>query len=215
MADSIGAIHADLLSIRYDQTTKIIERFLADLKASGQTKFWLESCNVCAVGCSVEAVDGRWKYPIPAGPDGRPLFSQADLMAFYLYSTYGQKFAPVVKEGVCENEVKENLAWVASQCATVKADVVYCSSPDDLIAKIDKCLTLGGAVALSYLTDYGSGHFVSIVKKRLTDKKYIVNDSWYANTHCKKNGVQEEYDEEFFMTRCKDRLSFVRVYKES
>jgi len=215
MQISYGTINADSDSIHYDQTNNIFERFLKDLKDSGQTKFYLETCNMNAAGCAVEAVGGKWKYTLPLDPKGKSLFGQDDLMAFYLYSTYGQSNAPSVKDGVCENEVKSNIAWVIGECALVRAELVVALNAESMVQKMDDALLLGKAVVLSYLTDYGSGHFITLVKRDKRRGVFIAHDPWPLNKACVKGGIREEYPDSFFTSRCyPDRLSFIAVSRK-
>ena len=215
MQISYGTINADSDSIHYDQTNNIFERFLKDLKDSGQTKFYLETCNMNAAGCAVEAVGGKWKYTLPLDPKGKSLFGQDDLMAFYLYSTYGQSNAPSVKDGVCENEVKSNIAWVIGECALVRAELVVALNAESMVQKMDDALLLGKAIVLSYFTDYNSGHFITLVKRDSVLHTFTAHDPWPSNNLCRNGGVREVYPDSFFITRCTgDRLKFVTVCRK-
>jgi len=215
MQTSYGTVNADSDSIHYDQTNNIFERFLHDLKTSGQTKFFLETCNMNAAGCAAEAVGGKWKYVLPLGPDGKELFGQDDLMAFYLYSTYGQKRAPIVVDGLCENEVKENIAWVLQECSNVRTEIVTALNGSDMIQKMDDALLLGKAIVLSYFTDYNSGHFITLVKRDSVLHTFTAHDPWPSNNLCRNGGVREVYPDSFFITRCTgDRLKFVTVCRK-
>jgi len=215
MGNSYGTINANMGIIHYDQTNNIFEQFLHDLKTSGQTKFFLETCNMSAAACAAEAVGARWKYQTPIGPDGRELYGQDDFMAFFLYSMYGQKKAPIVKDGICENEVKENIAWVLTECASVVTETITASDGNDLIKQLDAALFKGKAVVLSYLTDYNSGHFITLVERNPSAKTFTIHDSWKGNNLCKKDGDREVYPDSFFISRCVgDRLRFITVCRK-
>jgi hypothetical protein len=204
---SYGAKYADSPSIRYDQTTKIIERFLADLKAAGNAKFWLESCNVCACSCGVEAVGGEWKARPPV-IDGKEILSQADIMFDFCYSTYGRSVLPKVEDGVNENEVSDNLAEAINRCSTAKAKAVYFKEGDGqaVVNAMIEALKRGSAIAISYLTDYKTGHYIAVVKYDEKAKTFMAYDSWSANVHCKNNGSKEWYTEKFFVDRARPRF---------
>jgi hypothetical protein len=204
---SFGAKYADNDGIRYNQTTKIIERILDDMKKSGEIKYWLESCNVCACGCGVEAVGGEWKIKLPVFA-GKELFSQADMMMFFLYSTEGRARMPKLVDGVKENEVADNLVYAINEISTAKATLheykegEIGAMRDDMI----EALRRGSAIALSYLTDYNSGHYIAIVKYDEKARTFMAYDSWAANVHCKNNGVKEWYPEAFIITRARPRF---------
>lgn len=200
-----GAKNADNPAIRYDQTTKIIERFLADTKASKQSTFWLESCNVCACCCGIEAAGGEWKAKLPVIA-GKEVISQADLMFDFLYSTDGRARLPKLVDGVMENELPENLVFAINECSTAKAKLHTFTNQVDLVSDMKSVLRSGSAIALSYLTDYNTGHFISIVQYDEDKKVFIGYDSWKDNMHCKNGGVKEEYLETFIIFRSRPRF---------
>lgn len=209
----IGAIHGDDPRIRYDQTTKIIERFLADLKAAGSSKFWLESCNVCSCACGIEAVGGVWKAT-PPSVDGHELITQADVLFDFCYSTYGRSVLPNVSDGVNENEIADNLAEAINRCSTAKAKVRSFKDGDGeaVVQGMIEAMKRGSAIAISYRTDYnGSGHFHCVVKYDEEEKKFMAYDSWADNKHCQSRGVKEIYDESFYSTRARPR--FIEIFK--
>jgi hypothetical protein len=212
MIETYGARFGLSDGIRYDQTKCFIDVFLKDLKVNNEIKFWLETCNVHAVACACEAVaSSAFKYTPPSGPDGRPLMSQAGLMFLYLYSRYGQVNAPCVSEGVAENEIKKNLCWVAEQCADVTATLHEFKTTQAMVEGMDASLRRGSANVLSYLTDYGSGHFHAQTARRVNGA-FIAYDSWAANQHCKNGGVREEYDASFYIQRCIGaRMNFIEI----
>jgi|GEM_PF-2736201 len=208
-----GTVKALNTAIRYDQEKRIIERFLKDLKDSGQTKFYLESCNTNALCCGIEAVDGKFLYELPT-KGGKQLYGQADFAFFYLYSTYAQHVAPVVKDGIAENEIMENLTWLVPEISDCKAIQRNPRNTKELILMMDFALEKKRAIVLSYLTDYGSGHYITVVHRNLAKKTFYSYDSWEKNKHCRFGGVLEEYQDEFFTNRCKERLRFIEIYKE-
>ena len=213
MIAGYGAKNALSKDIHYDQTRSFLELFLKDLKSSGQSKFWLETCNVHAMACAIDAVGGRWHHLLPVGGDGKPLFTQAAAMFIGLYSAWGQSAAPFVRDGVAENEVIANVAWIAEQLADVKATVITAVSGLELVEKMDASLKRGSANVLSYLTDYGSGHYITQVMRNKTEGSFTVMDPWPGNVHCKNGGVLEIYKDSFFSTRCDPaRLRFIEVH---
>jgi hypothetical protein len=205
-----GAKFAEDVRIRYDQTGNIAERFLFDLKTAGKIKHWLETCGVAACACGVEAVGGRWKVLIPELHQ-KALYGYDDALWLYMYSTVGRSRLPHVKDGDMEHEFIENLAFAINVLSTAKATVKYFKSTDDMIIGMLKSLQSGASLALSYLTDYNSGHYQTVVQRRDKQGVFIAYDSWAANKHCKKGGVLEEYDDEFYHARCKDRLRFIEI----
>ena len=200
-----GALRAEDTGIRYDQTNNVIERFLLDLKIAGLSSFWLESCNIEASACAVGAVDGVWKAMLPTF-EGKPIVGYGDLIFAFAYSDYGQKYAPVSKEGVNENEFPVNLAFYLRKLANVQADVRG-KSIDGMKADLKN----GCALVLSYLTDYDSGHFITVVQYDEDKKVFRCYDSWKGNKHCKNGGVLEEYPDSFFAERA--RPTYIAVKK--
>lgn len=201
--------------IRYDQTQCFLDKFLRDLKLSGQTKFWLETCNVHALASAVEAVGGQWRFQLPLGPDGEPIVTQAGLMLLGLYSAYGQAHAPVVSDTLCENEVAVNLAWVAEQFAGVKATIITAKTGAELVRLMDESLARGSANVLSYLTDYKSGHYIAQVWRHPEQHVFECMDSWADNVHCKTRGDHEMYGDGFFAKRCDTgRLRFIEIARK-
>ena len=193
-------------SIRYDQTKRIIEKFLADLKESKQTNFWLESCNVCASCCAVESVNGTWKLELPR-INGRAFMSQADLLFNYIYSLDFVK-----ADGICDNEVMEHLSIGIQNISDVKADVFYVDSSTELIKNIKDSLKNSKSIVLSYKTDYESYHYINIVAYDTVKDLFYCYDSWANNKHCKNGGKLETYNSTFFKKRA--RLRYMEVYKK-
>lgn len=208
MNNEYGAKFADKTGIRYDQTTKIIERVFADLKAAKELKFWLESCNVCACACGVEAAGGEWRAKLPL-IDGKEIITQADLLFDFCYSTYGKSLLPDVKDGVMENEIAANLAVAITHCSTCIATVKTFNNAKELIASMKDSLSRKCAIAMSYMTDYKTGHYIEIGKYSETKKCFVGNDSWSDNVHCKNGGKNEEYTDEFIASRA--RLRYIEI----
>ena len=208
---SYGAARADDARIRYEQTNRVVEKFLKDLKVSGQTKFYLESCGYCATSCAIEGVGAEWKMVIPRLDNKTDVCSQADLMFMLMYSKYGQQNMPVVKDGICENEVLQNLAWAVPIMSTAKAEEKTAPDSRTLVSYIDEDLKLGRAVVICYKTNYDSYHYVTLTK-RYPDAGYFEGyDPWGANMHCASGGVKEKYTDKFITERC--RLTYMRVWK--
>lgn len=179
-------------SIRYDQTNNIIERFLKDLKSSSQIKFWLESCNVEASCCAVEAVGGLFTCPLPV-IKGQHVMGYGDLMFAFLYSDYGQKNIPV-NMNQPDNEFVDNLAFAINNMTNVKARVNHNKA-------IVNTLKQGNAVVLCYETDYKSGHYITLVQYNTEANMFMGYDSWADNIHCKNKGVMEYYTFDFINSR--------------
>lgn len=192
-------------SIRYDQTKRVIDSFLLDLRQQGDLKWNLETCNVCASSCAIEAVGADFKCELPK-VDGETFISYADLMFDLIYKS---KDTPVRQDKLCENEVPANLAFAINKISNAKAALKQFNSVNELITSIKKDLTEQKAVVLSYLTDYGGGHFICLVG--IDGNKVFAYDSWADNKHCKNGGKLEEYDISFFQQRCKDRLRYISV----
>lgn len=206
-----GAVNAFTPQVRLDQTKSPLEIFLKDMKAQGQTKFWLETCNAHALASAIEAVGAKWKFDLPLGPDGAPLYSRAMQIFLLLYSAWGQHRAPLVQDGVAENEIALNLRWIAEIVADVKATIITGASAYELVAKMDKSLQLGSANVLSYLTDYKSGHYINQVWRTPENGTFTCMDSWPGNMHCTKGGDHEIYLDAFF-ARCQpDRLRYIEI----
>lgn len=211
-----GAVNAfsPNVNVHYDQTKSPLEIFLKDMKAQGESKFWLETCNMHALASAIDAVGGEWKYPLPIGPDGLPLYSHAIQMFLMLYSQWGQTRAPVVQDGVAENEIAANIAWIATMAARVKATFTTASTGVELISKMDASLKRGSANLVSYLTDYKTGHYINQIWRTPENGTFTCMDSWPGNVHCTKGGDHELYPDSFFIQRCNpDRLRFIEIAK--
>jgi hypothetical protein len=210
--DGFGAVNGLSDDIFYNQTRCFVDVFLKDLKDSGQTNFWLETCNVHALACAIEAVGGGFRHRLLTGPDGKPIMSQAGLMFVYLYSRYGQVNAPVVATGIAENEIVKNLPWVAEECAYVKATLHEFADVGSMILAMIESLKRGSANVLSYLTDYGTTHYHAQTYRAMPGV-FIAYDSWPGNVHCRNGGIREEYTDNFYRERCANRLRFIEISK--
>jgi hypothetical protein len=192
-------------SIRYDQTKRVIDSFLLDLRQQGDLKWNLETCNVCASCCAIEAVGAKFKCTLPK-IDNQTFISQADLMFDFIYKS---KDTPVRQDKLCENEVPANLEFAINKMSTAKAKLKQFNSVNEFITSLQKDLNSKKAIVLSYLTDYGTGHFICLVG--IDSNTIFAYDSWGDNKHCKKGGKLEEYDLLFFKERCKERLRYISV----
>ena len=196
-----ATIKAKDIGIRYDQTNNVVERFLWDLKYSKQTSFWLESCNVCASCCSVEAVNAKWNNELPVY-NGKYIIQQDDLMFSFIYT----QDVPIKKEGLCENEIPENLVFAINSLSSAKATLHSFSDKKTTVEGIKEALKREHAVIISYLTDYNTGHYICLVEYDDTKKILIAYDSWSKNKHCQNSGVREPYPESFFVARVRPRF---------
>src|SRR5574344_397818 len=202
-----GAYNWNNQNIRYNQENRIIEKFLADLKYAKKLDFWLESCNVCACACSVEAVGATWKSNLPA-INGSYILTQADLLFDYIYSsTYG-KWS---RDGVCENEVPEHLTAAINAMSTAKAELHTYLSAAETVEAMKEAVNTEHAAVFSYLTDYGSGHYIVAVAFDDETNEFICYDSWSENKHCKNGGAKERYTIDFIQERVRTR--FIDVHK--
>lgn len=191
MTGIVGAKNWQDKSIRYIQTNAIIERFLADLKTAKQVSFWLESCNVSAACCGVEAVGGEWKVKLPS-LNGRNIISQKDLMFDFLYSDLGPGYK---NDGICENEVPDNLAFAINYLSTARALSCKVANGKQGIDCMRNSIALGNACEVSYRTDYGGGHYICIVAYDYGTKEFIYYNSWPGDKMNKNDGIQERFPE--------------------
>lgn len=203
----IGAINWNYRTIRYNQEKRVIEKFLADIKITKQATYWLESCNVCACACAVEAIGAKWRCSLPM-IDNKPIISQADLLFDYIYSDVYGKYK---KDGVCENEVPEHLTAAIEALSESKAELKTFFTTTDTVESMKAQLKKGHACVFSYLTDYQSGHYIVAVAYDDEVDSFICYDSWSSNKHCKNYGVQELYTSQFLKQRL--RMRFIDVYK--
>lgn len=184
-------------SIRYLQTTAIIERFLADLKAAKQLSFSLESCNVSSACCGVEGVGAEWRVRLPQ-LNGRNVLSQKDIMFDYLYSDLPGLYKA---DGICENEVPENLVMAVNALSTAHARLIK----DNCIENMKQSLKKGSACVLSYLTDYGGGHYICVVAYNEDTKEFIYYNSWPDDKMNRNGGIQERFSEADLAKRMRPR----------
>lgn len=188
-------------SIRYDQENNIIEIFLNKLKQSGQSTFRLESCGVEAASCAVEAVGGKWVKPKPK------YLGYGDMMFDYLNSP--KIDCPVNNSYIPNNEFIENLAFAVEFFSKCKTNIHYLHYDKDLVPELKIILERGSSIVFSYLTDYNSGHYCTLVA--YDGKNFIGYDSWKDNKHCKNNGVLEKYSEKFITKRSRKRILEIYV----
>ena len=176
-------------NIRYEQTNRIIEKFLYDLKFQKNINFCLETCNVNAVCAAIEAVNNNFYVNIPK-LENKPIMSQADLMFCYIYQNEDEM--PVHDKGLCENEVIENLAYAAEKLAHVNADVVYTNTKDELSLLAEEILkTKNAAIVLSYQDEKTPGHYITIVD--VNKEGFIYFDPWGKNPRNKNGGNLEVF----------------------
>lgn len=197
-----GTISWNNSFIRYDQTHRIIEKFLSDLKISKKINFWLESCNVCACACAVESVKAHWKCRLPS-ICGQNIMTQADLLFDYIYSIASGIWRD---DGICENEVPQYLAKSVSIMSTAHASVSSFDTVSDAVFSMRKSIIAGHACVLSYRTDYGTGHYITAVAYDDSSDETICYDSWSDNVHCSSKGVKERYSTQFFLDRMRPRF---------
>ena len=197
--------------IRYDQENNIIELFLEKMRDLGDTNFSLESCNVESAACAVEAVGADWTVPLPE-IDGIKYLGYGDMMFDFLNSPKMNKLLPFDSKVYPQNEMMENLAFAIKKFSAADARKYVYENTDIIDYHIKQKLKRESAVVLSYLTNYGTGHYITIVKWNGDKKKFICYDSWSKNVHCKNDGILEEYSAEFFIERARPRL--LEVWKK-
>lgn len=210
MTTGFGAKNWDVPGIRYDQENNIIEQIFLDLlKAGDKQSSYLESCNVEMVGTAVEAVGGKWlQDPPPIA--GIHFMSHTDYVFFFLNSKNVKPRLPKVSDIILENEFMENLEYVIPLVSTARAKIRKGRNIVDLMIS---SLKMKYALGLSYLTDYGTGHYITVVYYDLLSREFVCYDSWSRNKHCEAGGVMERYPAEFFRDRMKGyRSRFLEVY---
>ncbi len=201
-----GVKNWDKKSIRYDQGNNIIEQFLHDQKNLGNCTFRFESCNVEATCCGVEAVGADWIIECPV------FMGYGDLMFDFLNSPRIFKDLPAKSKTHPLNEYMANLAYAVEIFSSGGAKMHNYATSDHIHIHIREFLMTGSAVVLSYLTDYDTGHYITIVAYDDVKKIFICYDPWKNNQHCKNGGVLEEYPESFFVERSRPRL--LEVWKD-
>ena len=180
-------------SIRYLQTTAIIERFLKDLKISKKIDFWLESCNVSSACTTVESVGGEWKVRLPQLYN-KNIISQKDIMFDFLYSDLGGKWKA---DGICENEVAENLVYAVNNLSTAKAVLCKFDNSNKAVSSMIESLKNKKGCVCSYTTIYNTGHYISIVAYDSDTDEFIIYNSWPEDSINKNNGIQERISSSF------------------
>jgi hypothetical protein len=211
-ANGFGAKNWNNTSIRYDQKNNIIEQVFSDLKRKGDLHYYLESCNVEATACAVEAVGARWVLQ-PPKINGITFMAQGDLMYCFLNSLKVKPLLPAISEFITENEFIENLCYAVPLFSSAYARIRQYDDADDIDMPMIASLKMGCAIVLSYLTDYGSGHYITVVYYDVKKNHFICYDSWADNKHCEHGGVLESYPASFFRTRLQGHRSrFMEVY---
>lgn len=203
----------DKTSIRYDQENNIIETFLKKMRALGDADFSLESCNVESAACAVEAVGADWTVPLPA-VNGVSFLGYGDLIFDYLNSPKIKSRLPHDSSIYPQNEIMENLAFAIPKFSAAGAKVHEYDNALEIDYMIKYFLRSGSAVVLSYLTDYNSGHYITVVKWDDTKEVFICYDPWKNNQHCNNGGVLEEYSRDFFISRMAERPRLLEVWKK-
>ena len=185
-------------SIRYDQTKRVMEKFLEELKKNKQVDFWLETCNVCASCCAIESVGGEFLFPLPRIAN-KSIISYADLLFDYIYTLDTYKV-----DGICDNELMENLMKGINAISTCKSEMIVNRNNKKLVESMIENLKNKNAIVLSYTTDYKSGHYVCLTAYDTDKNIFIGYDSWGNNKHCKNNGILEEYSFKFLEERIRN-----------
>jgi hypothetical protein len=212
MMQGFGAKYWDVTGIRYAQENNIIEQVFKDLKNAGKLDHWLESCNVEATAMGVESVGGQWRTKLPV-IDGKTFMGQGDLMFFFLNAEKIKPYLPMVSTVMPENEFMENLEYAVPYFSTAYAKIRQFNTSADIDLPMIVSLKMGRALVLSSLTDYGTGHYITVVYYDVTNREFICYDPWSGNKHCKHGGVLERYPAEFFRERMQGHRSrFMEVY---
>lgn len=176
-------------NIRYEQTNRVVERFLSDLRAQKEVNFSLETCNMNALCCAIEAVNNKFYVKIPQ-IEGKNIMSQADVFFNYIY--VNEEKMPIHDKGLCENEVIENLAYTAKKLAHVNAEVVYTKTQKELLEKAKDALKENAAIVLSYKDEKTSGHYITLVD--FNEKGFVYFDPWGKNPRNKNGGNKEIFE---------------------
>ena len=174
-------------NIRYEQTNRIIEKFLYDLRVQKQVNFHLETCNVNALACAIEAVNNKFYVKLPQ-IEGKNIMSQADLIFFYIYQF--DKEMPEHGYGKCENEYLENLRYAAEKLAHVNAKTIYTDTQAELITIAKAAISNQNcAIVTSYADDKTTGHYITIVD--MNKEGFLYYDPWGKNPRNKNGGNLE------------------------
>jgi hypothetical protein len=189
-------------NIRYEQTNRIIEKFLYDLRLQKHIDFHLETCNVNAVACAIEGVNNKFYVRLPQ-VEGKNIISQADLIFFYIYQF--DKDMPEHGDGKCENEYLENLRYAAEKLAHVTAKTFYTETQKDLTEMAKSLLTKQNcAIVVSYSDDKTPGHYITLVD--VNDNGFIYYDPWGKNPRNKNGGNLELFTFSDFSKNNKKRM---------
>ena len=187
-------------SIRYDQANNIQEQFLKKQKALGNCNFKFESCNVEGAACAVEAVGANWVIECP------PFMGYGDLMFDFLNAPRTLKDLPSKSDKYPQNEIMDNLAYAVEIFTDGGSKVHHYPTAEHIHIHMREFLMARSAVVLSYKTDYGTGHYITVVAYDDEKKVFICYDPWKDNVHCQRRGVMEEYPGSFFIERSRPRL---------
>ena len=189
-------------NIRYEQTNRIIEKFLYDLRVQKQVNFHLETCNVNAVCCAIEAVNNKFYVKLPQ-IEGKNVMSQADLLFCYIYQN--DKDMPEHGDGMCENEYLENLRYAAEKIAHVTARTFYTDTQRELETMAKTIIkSSNSAIVLSYEDEKTTGHYITIVD--INDKGFVYYDPWGKNPRNKNGGNLETFSFDDFRKCNKKRM---------
>lgn len=198
-------------TIRYNQQKRTIEKFLTDLRTTKQVNFSLESCNVCAACCAIEAVGAEWKTKLPT-LDNNNILSYADLMFNYIYSF--PCGLPIVDRGngICENECIENLAFAIGKMSTASAKVYYNNDTNIIASNIkDELLLNNSAIVTSYNDEYTPGHYICIVYYNQDLNMFIYYDSWNNSKRNLNGGILEKFKYDDLIKCIKHRYMTVKL----
>ena len=205
-----GAVNWDDAKIRYDQSNNIVENFLEKQKVLNNCNFIYESCNVESASCSIEAVGGEWKVKKPV-INGKEFLGYGDLMFDFLNSDSFKNDLPVNSDKFPNNEFIDNLSYCVSLFSDCGSKVHYFDNIEIMVSDMKEYLKAGSSIVLSYKTDYGTSHFITIVAYDFERHEFICYDPWKNNRHCKNGGVKERYRDDFFLKRSRKR--FMEVWK--
>ena len=206
-----GCKNWDDSRIRYDQSNNIIENFMEKEKALHAVSFIFESCNVESIACGIEAVGAPWKIPLPEAA-GVKYIGYGDMMFNFLNSDKTRDKIPANNTTYPNNEIIDNLAYCVSIFAEAEAKVHRLNNVELMVADMKALLKAGSAIVLSYTTDYGASHYITVVAYDTNTGEFICYDPWSGNRHCINGGVQERYKDRFFLKRAKNR--FIEIWEE-
>ena len=192
-------------NVRYEQINRIIEKFLYDLRVQKQVNFHLETCNVNALACAIEAVNNKFYVKLPQ-IEGKNIMSQADLIFFYIYQF--DKEMPEHGDGKCENEYLENLRYAAEKLAHVNAKTIYTDTQAELITIAKAAISNQNcAIVTSYADDKTTGHYITIVD--MNKEGFLYYDPWGKNPRNKNGGNLELFTFDEFKKCNKKRMLII------